>query len=48
MQNAYFRGCKNTAATTLDGTPPVEVFVTNPNVIKVAGRDNNEPILDVE
>lgn len=48
LQNSYFKGCKNTAATTLDGSAPVEVFVTNPNVIKVAGRDNNEPILDVE
>jgi hypothetical protein len=48
LQNAYFKGCKNTSATTLDGSAPVEVFVTNPNVIKVAGRDNNEPILDVE
>jgi hypothetical protein len=48
MQNSYYIGCKNTAATTIDGTPPVEVFVTNPNVIKVIGRDNNEPILGVE
>ncbi|CAB4142721.1 hypothetical protein UFOVP449_72 [uncultured Caudovirales phage] len=48
LENSYFRGCKNTSATTLDGSSPIEVFVTNPNVIKVAGRDNNEPILDVE
>jgi len=49
MKNAYYRGCKNTAATTLDGTPPIEVFTTNPNAIKVnkAGRDISEPILEV-
>ena len=49
LQNAYYKGCKNTSATTLDGSSPIEVFVTNPNVIKViSGRGNNEPILDVE
>jgi hypothetical protein len=48
LQNAYYKGCKNTSATTLDGSSPIEVFVTNPNVIKVTGRDNNEPIIDIE
>jgi hypothetical protein len=50
MQNSYYKGSKNTAATTLDGTPPVEVFVTNPNTLRVnkAGRDVSEPILEVE
>jgi hypothetical protein len=50
MQNSYYKGSKNTAATTLDGTPPVEVFVTNPNTLRVnkAGRDASEPILEVE
>jgi hypothetical protein len=48
LQNSYYNGCKNTSATTLDGSSPIEVFVTNPNVIKVTGRDNNEPILDIE
>jgi hypothetical protein len=50
LENSYWRGCKNTAATTLDGTPPVEVFATNPNTLKVnkAGRDASEPILEVE
>jgi hypothetical protein len=50
MQNSYYLGSKNTAATTLDGTPPVEVFATNPNTLKVnkAGRAANEPILEVE
>ena len=48
MQNSYYRGSKNTADTTLDGASPIEVFVTNPNTIKVVGRDNNEPIIEVE
>jgi hypothetical protein len=48
LQNSYYKGSKNTAATTLDGTSPIEVFVTNPNTIKVKGRDNNEPIIEVE
>jgi hypothetical protein len=50
LTNSYYRGSKNTAATTLDGTPPVEVFATNPNTLRVnkAGRDSSEPILEVE
>jgi len=50
LENSYWRGCKNTSATTLDGTPPVEVFATNPNTLKVnkAGRDSSEPILETE
>lgn len=50
LENSFFRGCKNTAATTLDGTPPVETFLTNPNTLRVnkAGRDSSEPILEVE
>jgi hypothetical protein len=50
LYNSYYKGSKNTAATTLDGTEPVETFVTNPNTIKVnkAGRDISEPILEVE
>jgi len=50
LENSFFRGSKNTAATTLDGTPPIEVFSTNPNTLKVnkAGRDASEPILEVE
>jgi hypothetical protein len=50
MENSYYRGSKNTAATTLDGTPPVETFTTNPNTLRVnkAGRDASEPILEVE
>jgi hypothetical protein len=50
MRNSYFLGSKNTAATTLDGTAPVETFTTNPNTLRVnkAGRDASEPILEVE
>jgi hypothetical protein len=50
LENSYFRGSKNTAATTLDGTPPVETFTSNPNTLKVnkAGRDSSEPILEVD
>ena len=50
LQNSYYLGSKNTAATTLDGTDPVETFITNPNTLRVnkAGRDASEPILEVE
>ena len=50
LKNSYYLGSKNTAATTLDGTSPIETFISNPNTLKVnpAGRPVNEPILDVE
>lgn len=50
LKNSYYLGSKNTAATTLDGAPPVETFATNPNTLRVnkAGRDASEPILEVE
>jgi hypothetical protein len=50
LQNSFYNGSKNTAATTLDGTPPVETFSSNPNTLRVnkAGRDSSEPILEVE
>ena len=50
MENSYFRGCKQTQATTLDGTPPIEVFTTNPNTLKVSdsGRGSGEPIIEIE
>jgi hypothetical protein len=50
LQNSYFRGSKNTVATTLDGTSPIETFVSNPNtlVVNKTGRSTNEPILEVE
>jgi len=48
--NSYFKGSKNTAATTLDGTSPIETFVSNPNTLTVnkTGRSTSEPILEVE
>ena len=50
MQNSFFRGSKNTSATTLDGSSPIETFTSNPNTLKVnkSGRDASEPILEVE
>lgn len=50
LQNSFYKGSKNTAATTLDGSSPVETFTTNPNTLRVnkAGRDASEPILEVE
>ncbi len=50
LENSFFRGSKNTAATTLDGTEPVETFVSNPNTLTVnrTGRNTSEPILEVE
>jgi hypothetical protein len=50
LENSFFRGSKNTAATTLDGTSPIEIFVSNPNtlVVNKTGRSTNEPILEVE
>jgi len=48
--NSYYKGSKNTAATTLDGTSPIETFVSNPNtlVVNKTGRSTSEPILQVE
>ena len=50
LENSFFKGSKNTAATTLDGTPPIETFISNPNTLKVnkSGRAANEPILETE
>jgi hypothetical protein len=50
LQNSFFKGSKNTAATTLDGSSPIETFASNPNTLRVnkTGRDSSEPILEVE
>lgn len=50
LQNSFYKGSKNTAATTLDGTSPIETFVSNPNTLTVnrTGRNTSEPILEVE
>jgi len=47
MRQSFFSGSKQTEETTPDGLPPVEVFATDPNVLKVAdtGRTRGEPIL---
>ena len=50
LENSYFRGCKQTQLTTLDGGSPVVTFTTNPNTLRVndTGRGSGEPILIVE
>jgi hypothetical protein len=50
LENSYFRGSKQTQATTLDGGSPVVTFTTNPNTLRVSdtGRGSGEPILIVE
>ena len=48
LERSYFKGSKQTAATTPDGLSPVETFTTNPNILRVAatGRGSGEPILE--
>jgi hypothetical protein len=50
LQRSYFKGSQQTATTTPDGLPAVEVFTTNPNILRVAktGRGSGEPILEVD
>ena len=50
LQDSFFEGSKQTAATTPDGLDPVETFTTNPNILRVAdtGRGSGEPILEVD
>jgi hypothetical protein len=50
LENSFFRGSKNTAATTLDGSSPIETFISNPTTLTVnkTGRNTSEPILEVE
>ena len=50
LQNSFYNGSKNTAATTLDGSSPIETFTSNPNTLTVnkTGRNASEPILEVE
>ena len=49
LRNSFFNGAKQTINTTPDGLPPVEIFTTNPNVLRVTdtGRGSGEPILIV-
>ncbi len=50
LENSYFKGSKQTQATTLDGGSPIVTFTTNPNTLRVndTGRGSGEPILIVE
>ncbi len=50
MENSIYKGVKNTSATTYDRKSPVEVFLTDPNVLRVneTGRGSGEPILYTE
>ena len=50
LQNSYWNGSVQSATTTPDGLDAVEIFTTNPNILKVAktGRGSGEPILIVE
>lgn len=50
IENSFYQGSKQTSSTTIDGTSAVEVFITNPNRLKVspAGRGSGEPILEVD
>ena len=50
LDNSFFVGSKQTSRTTLDGTPAVETFSTNPNRLRVGptGRGSGEPILEVD
>ena len=50
LQKSFWKGSVQSAATTPDGLDPVEIFTTNPNILKVAktGRGSGEPILIVE
>jgi hypothetical protein len=50
LENSFYVGAKQTSRTTLDGTPAVETFSTNPNRLRVGptGRGSGEPILEVD
>jgi hypothetical protein len=50
MQRSFFKGSLQDSTTTPDGLDPVETFITNPNILRVAktGRGSGEPILEVD
>jgi hypothetical protein len=50
MIRSFWKGSQQTLATTPDGLSPVEIFTTNPNILRVAktGRGSGEPILEVD
>jgi len=49
LERSYYLGSTNSSETTLDGSTAVEVFVTNPNTLRVSDseRGSGEPILIV-
>lgn len=49
LKRSFYIGSTQTTETTPDGLPPVEVFMTNPNVVRVAetGRVRGGPLLGV-
>jgi hypothetical protein len=50
LENSFFNGSKQNQTTTLDGGPAWEIFITNPNTLRVSdtGRGSGEPILEVD
>jgi hypothetical protein len=50
LQNSWWKGARQTDATTLDGGAAVQTFTTNPNTLRVndTGRGSGEPILYVD
>jgi hypothetical protein len=50
LNRSFWKGSKQTALTTPDGLSAVEIFTTNPNILRVAktGRGSGEPILEVD
>lgn len=50
LQNLFYKGSKQTSATTIDGKEAVETFTTNPTVLRInkQGRNTTEPILEVD
>ena len=50
LKRSFFKGSTQRSGSTPDGLDPVEIFTTNPNILKVAntGRGSGEPILIVD
>jgi len=50
LRKSFFEGSVQSATTTPDGLDVVEIFTTNPNILRVAntGRGSGEPILEVD
>ncbi len=50
LKNSYYKGSKQNSNTTIDGKAAVEIFISNPSVLRVnnQGRPSGEPILEVD